>query len=98
MITFFYAPTPNGWKVGIMLEECGLAYETRLLRLGQGDQFTPEFLSINPNAKIPAIVDDDPPAAYGARRSACSSRARSCSISPGRPDASRRPTRPGARS
>jgi GST-like protein len=66
MITFFYAPTPNGWKVAIMLEECGLAYETRLLRLGQGDQFTPEFLSINPNAKIPAIVDDDPPAAYGA--------------------------------
>ena len=66
MITFFYAPTPNGWKVAIMLEECGLAYETRLLRLGQGDQFAPEFLSINPNAKIPAIVDDDPPAAYGA--------------------------------
>ena len=66
MITFFYAPTPNGWKVAIMLEECGLAYKTRLLRLGQGDQFAPEFLSINPNAKIPAIVDDDPPAAYGA--------------------------------
>ena len=65
MITFFYAPTPNGWKVAIMLE-CGLAYKTRLLRLGQGDQFAPEFPSINPNAKIPAIVDDDPPAAYGA--------------------------------
>ena len=38
MIEFFYAPTPNGWKVAIMLEECGLPYETVLMRLGKGDQ------------------------------------------------------------
>lgn len=59
MIDFYYAPTPNGWKVGIMLEECGLDYETRRLRLAEGDQFTPEFLAISPNAKMPAIVDHD---------------------------------------
>jgi len=65
MIEFHYAPTPNGWKVGIMLEEAGLAYETHLMRLGQGDQFRAEFLAISPNAKMPAILDRDPPAAYG---------------------------------
>ncbi len=64
MIDFYFAPTPNGWKVAIMLEECDLAYETRLMRLGQGDQFTPEFLAISPNAKMPAIVDHDPPPGY----------------------------------
>lgn len=59
MIDFYYAPTPNGWKVAIMLEECGLAYNTVLMRLGQGDQFKPGFLKISPNAKMPAIVDHD---------------------------------------
>lgn len=59
MIDFYYAPTPNGWKIGIMLEECGLAYETKLMRLGKGDQFAQDFLSISPNAKMPAIVDHD---------------------------------------
>ena len=59
MIDFYYAPTPNGWKVGIMLEECGLDYETHLMKLHEGDQFTPEFLAISPNAKMPAIVDRD---------------------------------------
>ncbi len=59
MIDFYYAPTPNGWKVAIMLEECGLAYNTVLMRLGQGDQFKPAFLEISPNAKMPAIVDHD---------------------------------------
>lgn len=59
MIDFYYAPTPNGWKVAIMLEECGLEYNTILLALGQGDQFKPEFLAISPNAKMPAIVDRD---------------------------------------
>lgn len=59
MIDFYYAPTPNGWKVAIMLEECGLAYQTHLMRLGKGDQFTPDFLGISPNAKMPAIVDHD---------------------------------------
>lgn len=65
MIDFHFAPTPNGWKVAIMLEECGLDYETRLMRLGEGDQFQPEFLAISPNAKMPAIVDHAPDAAYG---------------------------------
>ncbi len=59
MIDFYFAPTPNGWKVGIMLEECGLAYNTVLVRLPKGDQFKPEFLAISPNAKMPAIVDHD---------------------------------------
>ncbi|MDX1400522.1 MAG: glutathione S-transferase N-terminal domain-containing protein [Kiloniellales bacterium] len=59
MIEFFYAPTPNGWKVAIMLEECGLDYETHLLRLGKGDQFDPAFRAISPNAKMPAILDHD---------------------------------------
>ena len=58
MIEFYYAPTPNGWKVAIMLEECNLDYETRLMRLTEGDQFKPEFLQISPNAKMPAILDN----------------------------------------
>ncbi len=57
MIDFYYSPTPNGWKVGIMLEECGLEYQTHLMSLVDGDQFKPEFLEISPNAKVPAIVD-----------------------------------------
>ncbi|WP_136659064.1 glutathione S-transferase N-terminal domain-containing protein [Nitratireductor sp. XY-223] len=59
MIDFYYAPTPNGWKVAIMLEECGLPYETHLMNLAGGSQFEPEFLKISPNAKMPAIVDND---------------------------------------
>jgi len=59
LIDFYYAPTPNGWKVAIMLEEGGFDYETRLLKLAEGDQFAPEFLAISPNAKMPAIVDHD---------------------------------------
>ncbi len=59
MIDFYYAPTPNGWKAAIMLEECGLDYKTHLMRLGEGDQFKPDFLKISPNAKMPAILDHD---------------------------------------
>ena len=59
MIDFYYSPTPNGWKVGIMLEECGLEYKTHLMQLTKGDQFRKEFLAISPNAKMPAIVDHD---------------------------------------
>lgn len=59
MIDFYYSPTPNGWKVGIMLEECGLEYDTILLDLSRGEQFSPEFLAISPNAQIPTIVDHD---------------------------------------
>jgi len=61
VIEFYYAPTPNGWKVAIMLEECKLAYKTKLLNIETGDQFQESFMLINPNAKIPAIVDHNPP-------------------------------------
>ena len=61
MIEFHYWPTPNGKKVAIMLEECGLAYELRPVNILKGEQFEPEFLAISPNNKIPAIVDRDGP-------------------------------------
>ena len=53
--------TPNGHKVHIMLEECGLPYRAHPVDIGEGDQFKPEFLAISPNNKIPAIVDPDGP-------------------------------------
>jgi GST-like protein len=59
MIDFYYWPTPNGWKVAIMLEECGLAYRMVPVNIGRGDQFSPEFLAISPNNRMPAIVDHD---------------------------------------
>jgi GSH-dependent disulfide-bond oxidoreductase len=61
MIDVHYWPTPNGWKVTIMLEECGLAYQAVPVDIGAGDQFKPEFLRISPNNRMPAIVDHDPP-------------------------------------
>jgi GSH-dependent disulfide-bond oxidoreductase len=61
MIDFYYWPTPNGWKVSIMLEECGLDYRTIPVNIGKGDQFKPEFLAISPNNRMPAIVDRDDP-------------------------------------
>lgn len=62
MIDFYYWPTPNGWKVSILLEELGLPYELKLLNIGEGAQLTPEFLAISPNGRMPAIVDHDGPA------------------------------------
>ena len=59
MIDFYYWPTPNGWKVSIALEEFGLPYDTKIVDIGKGDQFTPEFLAISPNNRMPAIVDHD---------------------------------------
>jgi GST-like protein len=59
MIDLYYWPTPNGRKISIMLEECGLEYETIAVNIGQGDQFAPEFLKISPNNRMPAIVDHD---------------------------------------
>ena len=59
MIDFYFAPTPNGWKVAILLEELGLPYNMIPVRLGKGDQFKPEFLAISPNNRMPAIVDHD---------------------------------------
>lgn len=61
MITLYTAGTPNGRKVSIMLEETGLPYEVERIDIGKGDQFTPEFLAVNPNNKIPAIIDADGP-------------------------------------
>ena len=61
MITVYSWATPNGHKVHIMLEECGLPYRTVAVDIGAGDQFKPEFLAISPNNKIPAIVDPDGP-------------------------------------
>lgn len=58
-LDFYYWPTPNGWKVSILLEELGIPYETRMVDIGAGDQFTPEFLAISPNNRMPAIVDHD---------------------------------------
>jgi len=60
VIDLYYAPTPNGWKAAIMLEELGLEYRLRLMQLSEGEQLKPAFLAISPNAKIPAIVDHAP--------------------------------------
>ena len=60
MIDVYYWPTPNGWKVTIMLEECGLEYRCLPVDIGGGDQFKPEFLRISPNNRMPAIVDHKP--------------------------------------
>ncbi|NJN52366.1 MAG: hypothetical protein HC809_12025 [Gammaproteobacteria bacterium] len=60
MIDVYYWPTPNGWKVTIMLEECGIPYRIVPIDIGGGDQFTPDFLRISPNNRMPAIVDPQP--------------------------------------
>ena len=61
MIDLYYAPTPNTWKVSIMLEECGLPYRVIPVDIMAGDQKGGDFLAINPNGRIPAIVDHDAP-------------------------------------
>ena len=61
MIEVYSWATPNGHKVHIMLEECGLPYKALAVDIGAGDQFKPDFLAISPNNKIPAIVDPDGP-------------------------------------
>lgn len=61
MIDLYFWPTPNGWKITIMLEELGLPYTVVPVDIGKGDQFAPEFLAISPNNKMPAIVDPDGP-------------------------------------
>ena len=60
MIDLHYAPTPNGWKISIMLEELGLPYKVIPVNIRAGEQFRPEFLAISPNNRIPAIVDHAP--------------------------------------
>jgi len=61
MIDVYTWPTPNGHKVHIMLEECGLPYAVHAVDIGAGEQFEPKFLEISPNNKIPAIVDSEGP-------------------------------------
>ena len=61
MIDLYTWPTPNGHKIHIMLEECGLPYRVHAVNISAGDQFMPEFLAISPNNKIPALTDPDGP-------------------------------------
>ena len=79
MIDLYTAATPNGWKASIALEELAMPYQVKALRLDQLEQKQEAFLRINPNGRIPAIVDRD------AGDFAVSSPARSCPISPRRP-------------
>ena len=58
MIDLYYAPTPNGWKITIMLEECSLPYKVIPVNLGKGAQFKPDFLKISPNNRMPVFVDN----------------------------------------
>ena len=60
-IQLHYWPTPNGWKISIMLEELGVPYEVKFVNIGKGEQFEPSFLAIAPNNRMPAIVDPDGP-------------------------------------
>jgi GSH-dependent disulfide-bond oxidoreductase len=60
-IDLYYWPTPNGWKISIMLEECGLPYTVHPVNISAGDQFKPEFLAFSPNNRMPAIIDPDGP-------------------------------------
>ncbi|BCG08590.1 MULTISPECIES: GSH-dependent disulfide bond oxidoreductase [Buttiauxella] len=60
MIDLYYAPTPNGHKITLFLEETGLDYTLHRIDIGKGDQFQPAFLAISPNNKIPAIIDHHP--------------------------------------
>ncbi len=61
MLQLYSWPTPNGHKIHIMLEECGLKYDLIPINIGAGDQFKPDFLKISPNNKMPALVDTDGP-------------------------------------
>lgn len=60
-IELYYWPTPNGWKITIMLEELGVPYKVNYVNIGKGEQFEPAFLKISPNNRMPAIVDPDGP-------------------------------------
>ena len=60
-IELYYWPTPNGWKITIMLEELGVPYTIKFVNIGRGEQFEPEFLKIAPNNRMPAIVDPQGP-------------------------------------
>ena len=61
LIDLYYWSTPNGWKISIMLEECGAAYNLHKINIGKGEQFGDDFLKISPNNRIPAIFDPNGP-------------------------------------
>jgi GST-like protein len=61
MLELYFWPTPNGYKVSILLEELGLPYKVMPVHIGKGEQFTPGYMGINPNSKIPALVDTEGP-------------------------------------
>jgi GSH-dependent disulfide-bond oxidoreductase len=61
MIDLYFWNTPNGRKISIMLEEVGLPYKVHAINISKGDQFTPQFVALNPNSKIPALVDAEGP-------------------------------------
>ncbi|MTI16343.1 glutathione S-transferase family protein [Rhodobacteraceae bacterium RKSG542] len=60
-IELYYWPTPNGWKISVMLEELGVPYDLKLVDISKGDQFKPEFLEVSPNNRMPAIIDPEGP-------------------------------------
>ena len=60
-IELYFWPTPNGYKISIALEEMGLPYDVKMVDIGKGDQFEPDFLKISPNNRMPAIIDSDGP-------------------------------------
>lgn len=60
-IELYYWPTPNGWKITIMLEELGVPYTIKYVNIGKGEQFEPDFLKIAPNNRMPAIIDPEGP-------------------------------------
>lgn len=60
IVGLHYWPTPNGWKVSIMLEYCGLPCTLKPVNIGRGEQFSPEFLAISPNNRMPATIDHEP--------------------------------------
>jgi GST-like protein len=64
-IELFYWPTPNGWKISIMLEELKVPYVVNYVDIGKGEQFEPEFLKLSPNNRMPAIVDPEGPKTSG---------------------------------
>ena len=64
-IDLYYWPTPNGWKISIMLEELGVPYTIKYVNIGKGEQFEPSFLKIAPNNRMPAIIDPEGPAVDG---------------------------------
>ncbi|MBE1203097.1 glutathione S-transferase family protein [Aminobacter carboxidus] len=64
-IELYYWPTPNGWKISIMLEELGVPYTVKYINIGKGEQFEPSFLKIAPNNRMPAIIDPEGPTSDG---------------------------------